>query len=829
MNNSTNTDSQTLTVQARIELGRSGGAVADGAIVPFPAGWAGADILQALRGKERKKIDRFLTAGFQLTVYEYKSAEGEIIQAVLRFSHASEPKEIRPLRYYGKGMQGLPLFGFSAIDGQRPLYNLHELAQRPNASVLVVEGEKTADAARILFPDYVVVTWMSGASSVRRTDLTPLEGRQIVIWPDNDIAGRKAGRLFAALVLTAGAEAAAFVDVPAEFGEKWDLADAVPVELSEKYPLKHLLETARTLSRAELEQVSFDARHSAARSRILGHPVGYSEVDKEAVADALAELDAGMSRMEWMQIARCMYHAFGTDGLSLFDAWSSTSADKYKAREPDSLWLGFAAEQVPFKGPALAWLLRKVRDVPPEDGKNFELDKEAFARASIEEVSETHAVVTRGAKTVVIWEQYDPRFERFSLTYLKKSDFTEKLVRKIPLPPEEGDKLGKSKSVPLGKLWFESALRRQYDAVYFSPGRSVGPSELNTWRGFAVEPADNPDGWSKLKSHLLNNVAQGDQGGYDYILNWLAFGVQRLDKRTGTALVLQGSKGAGKSILIVLYGHLFGTHKWVTAISEDIVGRFNAHLETTLLLGVEEAFAPQNRAADGTLKDLITTDTLRVEDKFFSAWNAPNHLRIIMTSNNDQVVRADGFDRRYAVFEVLSPHQNDPDARRRYFGEMVEQMESGGYEAMLGELLTRDIASWNPEAIPATEALKRQKLLNLSNDPVAAWYYSRLTDGINILSGEASTGVYPWDTGSTTWVPVRDVIADYGAFAKRHGHKGDDQRLQNKLARYMPDGFAGKPKRQEDINGGAMVRCYPFPTLDQARTLFSEKTGFEFD
>ena len=200
-----------------------------------------------------------------------------------------------------------------------------------------------------------------------------------------------------------------------------------------------------------------------------------------------------------------------------------------------------------------------------------------------------------------------------------------------------------------------------------------------------------------------------------------------------------------------------------------------------------------------------------------------------MTSNNDQVVRADGFDRRYAVFEVLSPHQNDPGARRRYFGEMVEQMESGGYEAMLGELLARDISSWNPEAIPATEALKRQKLLNLSNDPVAAWYYSRLTDGINVLSGEASTGVYPWGKGFTTCVPVRDVIADYGAFAKRHGHKGDDQRLQNKLARYMPDGFAGKPKRQEDINGSAMVRCYPFPPLDQARKLFSEKTGFEFD
>jgi hypothetical protein len=127
----------------------------------------------------------------------------------------------------------------------------------------------------------------------------------------------------------------------------------------------------------------------------------------------------------------------------------------------NSLWLGFAAEEGPFEGFSLAWLLRKSREQLPEEGKNFEVDKEAFARASIEELNENHAVVTRGAKTVVIWEQYDPRFERFSLTFLKKSDFVEKLVWKIPLAPGEEDKPGKSKSMPLGKLWFGSALRRR--------------------------------------------------------------------------------------------------------------------------------------------------------------------------------------------------------------------------------------------------------------------------------------------------------------------------------------------------------------------------------
>ncbi|HEV2080702.1 MAG TPA: DUF5906 domain-containing protein [Allosphingosinicella sp.] len=816
------------TVGERVQRGRETGSHANGAIVPFEGRNVGPEILDQLRGKELGRVQRLLAAGYRATVFPYRDEDGAILQLVLRFDHPTAPKEIRPLRYLGRDKYGVPLFWMTAIEAPRPLYGLHELAQRPEAQVLAVEGEATAEAARLLFPEMVPVTWMSGAGGVAHTEMEPLAGRNIIIWPDNDIAGRRAGRTFASLALKAGAASVGMVDVPREFGENWDVADEVPEELREAYPLRHLLETARQLTAADLEKTGSHGRSAAERGRLLGHKPGHSEVDKQAVADALHELDPSMSRLEWIKIARCLYLAFGSEGLPMFDAWSKGSEEKYKEGEPAALWSGFEAEKSAFRAKSLAWLMRQARDSPREEGQNFEVDKEAFVRASIEEVNEDHAVVTRGAKTVVIWERYDPRFERYTLTFLKKSDFTEKLIWKIPLPPQEGD-TPRKRSMPLGKLWFESGLRRQYEAIYFAPGQSVGSRALNTWRGFAVEPIDNPDGWSRLKAHLLNNVAQGDGGGYEYILNWLAFGVQRLGKRTGTALVLQGAKGAGKSILIVLYGHLFGSHTWVTAISEDIVGRFNAHLETTLLLGVEEAFAPQNRAADGTLKDLITTDTLRVEDKFFSAWTAPNHLRIIMTSNNDQVVRADGFDRRYAVFEVLSPHQNDPDARRRYFGEMVEQMETGGYEAMLGELLSRDISDWNPEAIPETEALKRQKLLNLSNDPVAAWYHSRLEDGVNVLSGEAQTNLYPWSETGVIWVPVRDVRADYSAYAKRHGHRGDDQRLQNKLARYMAPGFAGKPKQQGEVNGGEQVRCYPFPPIGEARKLFAEKTGFTFD
>lgn len=71
----------------------------------------------------------------------------------------------------------------------RPLYGLELLAKNPKTAVLVVEGEKSADAARkFINPNtYVVVTWPSGASASMLADWTPLHGRKILLWPDADL------------------------------------------------------------------------------------------------------------------------------------------------------------------------------------------------------------------------------------------------------------------------------------------------------------------------------------------------------------------------------------------------------------------------------------------------------------------------------------------------------------------------------------------------------------------------------------------------------------------------------------------------------------------
>lgn len=70
----------------------------------------------------------------------------------------------------------------------RPLYGLDLLKKNPKAPVLVVEGEKAADAAREITKDspYVVVSWPSGSNAPMLADWTSLHGRKVLLWPDAD-------------------------------------------------------------------------------------------------------------------------------------------------------------------------------------------------------------------------------------------------------------------------------------------------------------------------------------------------------------------------------------------------------------------------------------------------------------------------------------------------------------------------------------------------------------------------------------------------------------------------------------------------------------------
>jgi putative DNA primase/helicase len=108
----------------------------------------------------------------------------------------------------------------------RPLLGQYELTRKPEAPVLVVEGETTFDAACLLFPQHVVITWSNGSKAVGHVDWSPLAGRNVIIWPDNDQDGGQCAVKLTGILRGIGTRSVAVVNPPSDAPQGWDLADA---------------------------------------------------------------------------------------------------------------------------------------------------------------------------------------------------------------------------------------------------------------------------------------------------------------------------------------------------------------------------------------------------------------------------------------------------------------------------------------------------------------------------------------------------------------------------------------------------------------------------
>lgn len=122
-------------------------------------------------------------------VYAYRDEVGDLLHYVCRRdARGDQRKQIIPLCWGNLG--GRTGWHQKQPPTPRPLYGLDRLHTRSH--VIVCEGEKAADAAQAMLPRAACVTWMAGTGNVSRSDWSPLSGKHVLIWPDNDASGHKA-------------------------------------------------------------------------------------------------------------------------------------------------------------------------------------------------------------------------------------------------------------------------------------------------------------------------------------------------------------------------------------------------------------------------------------------------------------------------------------------------------------------------------------------------------------------------------------------------------------------------------------------------------------
>jgi len=156
--------------------------------------------------------------------WAYRDRDGNTLGHACRFDSPDGGKDILPLTFC-RGSEGRKEWRWQAFPEPRPLYGLDALALHPEAPVLVVEGEKATEAARGISGNMVVVTWPGGSNAVSKVDWTPLRGRRVCLWPDNDAPGKEAMMTIADMVEAVGFTLAGIVLPAPSWPEKCDVAD----------------------------------------------------------------------------------------------------------------------------------------------------------------------------------------------------------------------------------------------------------------------------------------------------------------------------------------------------------------------------------------------------------------------------------------------------------------------------------------------------------------------------------------------------------------------------------------------------------------------------
>jgi hypothetical protein len=432
----------------------------------------------------------------------------------------------------------------------------------------------------------------------------------------------------------------------------------------------------------------------------------------------------------------------------------------------------------------------------------------------IGQINERHAVLMVGSKFVVLKEFNDPVFNRPDIALMHVSDFKNLYANKRVPDPDASEK--KSKLTSAASVWLKSSQRREYGGFVFSPGKDIA-GFYNLWKGFAVEPKQGD--WSLYRNHIYEVIASNDKERANWLLAWKARIVQNPGgDRPGTSPVLRGKQGTGKGCYASIFGRVIGNHFLHINNQNQLTGRFNNHLKDALMVFCDEGVWAGDKQAEGVIKGMVTEEYIMIEPKGKDSFAVKNHINLIIASNNNWVVPGGLEERRFFCMDVSDSKIGD----REYFKAIYNQMENGGLEAMLYDLLTMDISGIDLRRIPRTDALLDQIISSMSS--VQKFWFERLRAGT--LSVE--------DREWHAWKKTRDLYGEYLDFAKTIGDRFPliDKQFTKQLKALCP-GTPGEPdsgiKRKRKNLGDERPWILRFPKLETCRTQLERMVGMEID
>ncbi len=243
-------------------------------------------------------------------------------------------------------------------------------------------------------------------------------------------------------------------------------------------------------------------------------------------------------------------------------------------------------------------------------------------------------------------------------------------------------------------VYFTSQQRRDFDGVEYRPcllpkyvtpasshvsissGCSTPRKPFNTWTGYGVVPIYSEKPCPLLLGHIRRILVSNNQEHYNYLINYLAWLVQRPEQKSQVQLVLLSAQGTGKSTLAKVLLKIFGPHGIQLSHRRQFSNNFNGHLEGKNLVVMPESYFTGRKEEESAFKTATTETSSTLEKKGIDAVSFTNFWNFIVLCNDLVGFPVSLQDRRIFAPTVSEEMINDP-KKAEYFNRLHEAIDYG--------------------------------------------------------------------------------------------------------------------------------------------------------
>lgn len=560
-----------------------------------------------------------------------------------------------------------------------------------------------------------------------------------------------------------------------------------------------------------------------------------------------------LSDHEWWSVQAAAKSALGDDAYSSLDRWNQRDPKRYDQKTNElrfeSIDIDGAREAPKITFATLMFMARQEGGRPANDlcdklrqkwfegGWNDELASDADLAADVveavtrdwsppevkarngkktwlEEMNLGFAHVIIGGKAKIMRFTEDGSLRDYIETAAFRSLFRNQIIE------INGEKQTKANA------WLAHPNRREYDGVDFVPGGETPPGTFNLFTGFGSKPDANAS-CDKFLNHLRNVICEDNEEGFEYLIRWMAHAIQNPGEKPGVAVILKGKKGVGKDTVAKYFARTIGK-KYCTTLAQSthLTGRFQSHLEQTLLVSIEEGSWAGHRKDEEALKHLLTADEMLIERKGIEAYSIRSSSRFIISTNADWAVPATDDERRFAVFDTKSERKAP-----NYYSEIYEELENGGADALHHFLLSLDLSEFEVRYAPNSNGLVAQKIASLKGFQ-KFWFeclYSRTHPGWHPKQLKENSAKWETDELIISKTSLRDAYDERYQRSVQRSEYRFHAIGENQFKRHLVDVCPELRETRSENDFNKSVRCFVIPNLGECRLAFESFLGGEID